>query len=457
MLNPHQPVGIAAIRPTEMPRPRKSGSAVSHAIALSFAATLLLPGLCFSLEPQEIFKTAEPSIVVVLAADAKGEKNTLGSGVLVSPLDVVTGCRVVGAAADIVVAQGSTLRKATLQFRDTERGLCQLHLADPLPAGIPAAVPAAASVATGQEIYVVGSPRGMERTIMRAMISGVRDTSGSTIRLMEVDAVPADGAVGAGAFDRAGQLVGIALGKFKAGDSASYVVPAAWIAELPMRSTDLRMVAAVAQSQMPGAAPAPAAAEANSGPAPRVGDRWKYRLIDGKRAVGTVIIDAVEVRGKTVRERITREDEKSFRMERTVDAEFNPVRFQEIVSLPGGYQLSEISPYASPDQGPKAGQRWNDIPVSFLLVWYGKKKFLMQARVVRQENIRVPAGSFNAMLMEAVVKENLGSSVVTITCKYWYAPEMKRAVKMSLQMEYTVGAVNSAAEIYELVAFEPAK
>jgi hypothetical protein len=61
------------------------------------------------------------------------------------------------------------------------------------------------------------------------------------------------------------------------------------------------------------------------------------------------------------------------------------------------------------------------------------------------------------MLMEAVVKENLGSAVVRITCKYWYAAEMKRAVKMSLQMEYNVGAVNSAAEIYELISFEPAK
>jgi S1-C subfamily serine protease len=454
MLNLRQFIGISAGRAIEMRRAGKAGSMSGHAVSLLFVGMLLLPRLCFSLEPEEIFKTAEPGIVVVLAADAKGEKNTLGSGVLISPLDVVTGCSVVEAAATIVVTQGSTLRKAALQYRDAERGLCQLHLADPLPAARPASPAASTGVATGQEIYIVGSPRGMERTIARTMISGVRATSGNAASLVEIDVTPADGSIGAGVFDRTGALVGIALGKFKPGDGASYVAPAAWIAELTRRGIDQL---AIAGTPPPGGPPAAGAADATPGTGPHVGDRWRYRLIDGKRAVGTLAIHVVEVRGKSVRERITREDEKSFRMERTVDAEFNPVRFQEIVTLPGGYQLSEISPYASPDQGPKAGQRWHDIPVSFLLVWYGKKKFLMQARAVRHENVRVPAGSFNAMLMEAVVKENLGSSLVKITCKYWYAPEMKRAVKMSLQLEYSVGAVNSAAEIYELIAFEPAK
>ena len=427
-----------------------------HSAGLLLVALLILPWPCFALDAQEVFKVAEPSIVVVLAADAKGEKNTLGSGVLVSPVDIVTGCRVLEAATDIVVTQGSTLRKAALQFKDTERGLCQLHIADPLPSSVPAAIPASTGAATGQEIYIVGSPRGMERTIARAMVSGVRAATGGSARLVEIDVTPADGSIGAGVFDRAGGLVGLALGRFKAGDNASYMIPAEWITELPKRSADLRVVAAVPPSSA-GTAPAAAVADAAPGTGPRVGDKWKYQLIDGKRPVGIVAIEIVESQGKSVRERITREDEKKFLAERVVDGEFNPIRFQDIITTTGGYQLSEISPYASSDRGPKAGQHWPDIPVSLLLVWYGKKKFLMQARVVRQETVRVPAGTFTATLVEAVVKENLGSSFVTITCNYWYAAEMKRTVKMSLNVQYSVGAVNTAPEIYELVAFEPAK
>ena len=410
----------------------------------------------YALEAREVFKLAEPSVVVVLAADAKGEKNTLGSGVLIAALDIVTSCKVVEGAADIVVTQGSALRKARLQFEDKERDLCQLHIDDALPSGKPATI-AATALESGQDLFTISAPRGIERTISRTMVSGLRETPGASGRLIQIDAPLSGPSSGGGVFDQNAKLVGILTPRFRQGEGASFAVPAEWIAELARRNLD-RLLAAAAPAAT-SAAPAQAAAPADARPAwlPRLGDRWKYRLLDGKRAVGTLVVEIAEVRDKSVRERITREDEKKFLAERVVEAEFSPIRFQEIVTLPGGYQLSEISPYASPEYGPKAGQHWPDIPVSLLLVWHGKKKFLMQARTVKQEVVRVPAGTFNAMLMEAVAKENLGSSFVTITCRYWYASEMKRAVKMSFQIEFAVTTSNTPAEIYELVAFEPAK
>jgi hypothetical protein len=190
---------------------------------------------------------------------------------------------------------------------------------------------------------------------------------------------------------------------------------------------------------------------------PRLGDRWKYQLLDGKRPVGNVIVEVIDARGKIVKERITRDDEKGFVAERNVDAEFNPVRYQEVVTLPGGFQLAEISPYAPAGRDLKLGQQWSNIPVTLFLGWYGKKKFLMQGKIVKQETVRVPAGEFNTLLMEAGVKENLGQSVIKITTKYWYAPHLMRTVKMSLQIESSVSIWNSNAENYELVAFDPAK
>ncbi len=422
---------------------------------LASAAFCLYQTGALALEAREIFKLAEPSVVVVLASDAKGEKNSLGSGVLIAPLDIVTSCKVVEGLADIVVTQGSTLRKAALRYKDAERDLCQLHIDDAIPSGKPAAATQSSkNLESGQDVFAVSSPRGLERTIGRAMISGLRETSGTGGRLIQIDLQLSGGSIGGGVFDQEARLIGIITPQFRQSESTTFVIPADWIAELAQRNPDRLLAATAAPTSV---APATTVADATLAWMPRTGDRWKYKLIDGKRAAGTVVIEVVEVRGKSVKERITREDEKAFLAERVVDAEFHPIRFQDVITTPGGFQLAEISPYASPDQGPKAGQRWPDIPVSLLLVWYGKKKFLMQARTVKQETIVVPAGSYFATLMEAVVKENLGSSFVKITCKYWYAPEMKRAVKMSLQVEYTVGAVNGAAENYELVAFEPAK
>ena len=425
-----------------------------------FTLVSLFPRFSSALDTREIFKVAEPSVVIVLASDTKSEKNIQGSGVLISPTEVATSCKVIEAAADIVVTQGSALRKAALRYKDSERDLCQLHIDDALPSGKPATgTPSSKSLESGQDLFAISAPRGLERTISRAMISGLRETPGTSGRLIQIDLQLSGGSIGGGVFDQDARLVGLVTPQFRQGENFTYVIPVDWIAELAQRNPDRLRATDATLTPAAGAVTSSATPVADATPAwmPRTGDRWKYKLFEGKRAAGTIVIDIAEVRGKTVKERITREDEKAFRAERMVDGEFNPVKFQEVITLPGGFQLSEISPYSSSEQGPKAGQRWQDIPVSLLLVWYGKKKFLLDARTVKQETVRVPAGTFTATLVEAVVKENLGSSVVTITCNYWYAPEVKRAVKMSLNIQHTVGALNSAPEIYELISFESAK
>ena len=423
------------------------------------ACSLLLPNVCFSLDTREIFKIAEPSVVVVLAADAKGEKNSLGSGVIIAPLEIVTSCRVVESAADIVVTQDSALRKAKLQFYDKERDLCRLHIEEPLPSGKPAAVNASSSpLEAGQDVFAISSPRGLERTINRTMISGLHEKSGTGGRLIQVDAHFAGGSIGGGLFDQNAKLVGIVTPQFRQGEESTYALPAEWIAELAQRNPD-RLLAVTAPKEATATATASAAARAEPVAAwmPRVGDRWKYKLIDGKRPVGTVVVEIVEARDKFARERITREDDRKFIAERSVDAEFNPLRFQEVITHPGGFQLAEISPYAPGGDVPKLHQSWPDMPLSLMLTWVGKHKFLMHTKVIRKETVRVPAGQFDATLIEAGANENMGTFFVKVTCKYWYAAEVKRSVKMSLQIEYSLSAINSNAEIYELMAFEPAK
>lgn len=205
--------------------------------------------------------------------------------------------------------------------------------------------------------------------------------------------------------------------------------------------------------------PTPALSDAKPGTIPRTGDRWKYQLIDGKKPVGIVLIEIVDSQGKIVRERISRGDDKSFVMERTVDAEFQPTRFQDVVPSPGGYQLAEIAPYAPPGQEPAAGQRWAELPVTLLLggYGYGKQKFVAEARVVGREKVRVPAGQFEAVRVQVTSRRSLGSDVVRIECNYWYSPDAMRTVKMSLEVKYSNPSFNQNPESYELISFEPAK
>jgi hypothetical protein len=380
--------------------------------------------------------------------------------VIISPQEIVTSCKVVESAADIVVSQGSALRKATLRFNDAERDLCQVHIDDPLPSGKPAMVsPSAATVEAGQDVYAVGAPRGMEHAISRAMVSSLREVASSKVRLMQVDIPLTAGSIGSGVFDQNGRLIGIAAGKFRQGDTASYAVPVDWLVELPQRNADLLLTPPLTAARSAGSQATQAASpkeDTKPGTTPRVGDRWKYRLIDGKKPVGIVSIEIVDSLGAVVRERITNENEKSFVAERTVDATFKPAKFQDAVMLPGGFQIQEISPYAVANLDFKPGQQWSGIPATFQFVQVGKKRILMQVKVVRQEKIRVPAGEFNATLIEATGKDYFVQFTANVTCRFWYSAQIKRTVKSTLDITYSITTNNSNGETYELTAFEAA-
>ena len=76
---------------------------------------------------------------------------------------------------------------------------------------------------------------------------------------------------------------------------------------------------------------------------------------------------------------------------------------------------------------------------------------------MKQQKVRLPAGEFNATLVEATGKDYFVQTSVKVTCRFWYAVQLRRSVKMSLQVDQSVGTNNSNPETYELVAFEPAK
>jgi hypothetical protein len=398
-------------------------------------------------------------VVVVLAADAKGEKNNLGSGVLVSPTEIVTSCKVIEAAADIVITQGSALRKATLRFRDAERDLCQLHIDEPLPSGVPLSKPAATTEAeAGQELYAIGSPRGTERTINRTMVSGMRDVPGSNVRLIQIDALLPGGMTGGGIFDQDAKLVGIIVAQFRQVENSSYAAPSRWIADLANRSVD--QIAAGAALPQPAQVSTQSSAHVDPLAAsfPRAGDFWKYRITFGRREVGTVKVEIVEMRGKFARERVTYDQSKGYMRERNIEVGFNPTRFQPIAVLPGGYQLTDLAPYAEPDTPFKAGQRWRNVAGEFAPQGGSNTQSAMsEVWVAGMESVRVPAGQFKAWKIETTSERLYAvNSFAVVKCTYWYAPEVKRTVKMNLHIKSSTDAYSSN-EAYELVSFEQGK
>jgi hypothetical protein len=425
-----------------------------HVVPLTIGWCLYAPAV-HALDAREVFKIAEPSIVVVLASDAKGEKGNLGSGVLVAPLEILTSCKVVESAADIVVTQGNTLRKAKLRFQDSERDLCQLQLEEPLPAGKPVAVRVPSKdLEVGQDVFLIASPRGLERTINRGMISGLRETAGRPGRLIQSDTAVAGGSIGGGLFDQEARLVGIITPQFKQGEPGSFAIPVDWIADLATRNPD-RMTAS-ADSPASASVAQTARASTDNRWHPNKGDRWRYRVLDGKRSVGTINIAVLESDGGRVLERITKDGSPGFSVDREVRPEFSTNAFLPTTVLPGGYKLLELSAYFPPDYDLAPGKLPRQIPGDMELLGHGKRNVLWDAKIAGRERIRVPAGEFDAWKIEATTQTETRHGPMKFTYRIWYSQAMQRAVKVFLDINSPVN-IEKSSESLELSSYDKAK
>jgi hypothetical protein len=412
-------------------------------------ALLICPITACALDAAEVFKAADPSVVVVLSSDAKAEKTRMGSGVISAAREILTSCTVVEGAAEIVVTQGTALRKAALRLRDRERDLCQLQIEEPLPAGKPVERAPRDEAVTGRTVYVISAPRGMERAINRAMIASLREVPGASAPLMQLDLTLPPGSDGGGVFTEEGKLAGIIAPHFQQGESITYAAPSRWIEELPARGEK-----AIAAAPPAGSAQTPAQSPGSQDVwRPAKGDRWRYRLLDGKRAVGTVDIEVVGSTAIAVRERITREGIAGFVAEREVSPALSTATFAPPVSLPGGYQLIELSSYLPPGSEFQVGTRLGAIPGEISLVQFGKRNVLWQTKVVRKERVRVPAGEFDAWKVEAVANLNTHYGNLRLVSNSWYAATSRRAVKLHLSTIWPI-PTQSTFESLELAAAE---
>ena len=82
-------------------------------------------------------------------------------------------------------------------------------------------------LATGERVYAVGSPEGLELTFSEGLISALRDNGGAHV--IQTTAPISPGSSGGGLFDTRGRLVGITTFQLKEGQSLNFALPSEWV------------------------------------------------------------------------------------------------------------------------------------------------------------------------------------------------------------------------------------
>jgi tetratricopeptide (TPR) repeat protein len=218
-----------------------------HVLAAGFVLALLSLLVAHANTPEQIFVQVSPSVVVVDFFDAKGKSIGQGSGAVVGAGQVITNCHVVQNRRSLQVRQLGKTFKATLQYADPDRDLCQLSV--PNLQAPPLVMGTANKLRVGQRVYAIGAPKGLELTLSEGLISSLRPYEGS--QYIQTSAAISPGSSGGGLFDDQGRLVGITTFQFIEGQNLNFALPVDWIGELPTRALAASFEEFMAQQRAP--------------------------------------------------------------------------------------------------------------------------------------------------------------------------------------------------------------
>jgi S1-C subfamily serine protease len=183
---------------------------------------------------EDIFAAVSGSVALVVVGDAADRAISQGSAVVIGNGVAITNCHVVKGGSRIMLKAGTETRRATVAVSDEKYDLCRLDV--PGLSAPPVEVGSVADVRTGQRVFAIGAPQGLNLTISDGIVSSLRDTEDG--RLIQTTAPVSPGSSGGGLFNADGRLIGIVTFQYR-GQNLNFAVPADWIAAMNDRGATL--------------------------------------------------------------------------------------------------------------------------------------------------------------------------------------------------------------------------
>lgn len=171
-----------------------------------------------------VFSKASKSIYSVISPTLEGDKVVIkkrGSGVALAKNILATNCHISGKNKLIAVFyQNNFVFSKRLFYRSDVYDLC-IYLFENVLFN-PISLRLTSNVQVGEQVYAIGNPHGMSKTISQGIVSRKQNLKGITYLYSDAQINP--GSSGGGLFDGNGMLIGITTFKIR-GDSGGFSIP----------------------------------------------------------------------------------------------------------------------------------------------------------------------------------------------------------------------------------------
>lgn len=218
---------------------------VSFSIVLLIFVQIFGAKIAKAQTPQEVAQKAFKSTVLLVMEDERGQTLALGSGFFVESGVIASNLHVVEGASRgyaKLVGIDTMFDIEGILASDRERDLVLLKVEDthtqPLTYGD------SDNVQTGETVFAVGNPQGLEGTFSQGIVSSIRNIRSD--KVLQITAPISPGSSGGPVLNRNGEVIGVSVATFRGGQNLNFAIPSNYLRILQSRKNS---PVSLAQSQ----------------------------------------------------------------------------------------------------------------------------------------------------------------------------------------------------------------
>lgn len=176
---------------------------------------------------KKIYESSQDSVFLVYLNDSTGAPTALGSAFLVAPKLLVTNAHVVEAGSPVLAVGPVRIPVKVLRI-DKVNDLALLSVEIDLTSK--PLLLSTASISPGEQIFAIGNPAGLEKSISQGIVSGLRKIGERN--LLQITSPISHGSSGGPILNYNAEVVGVAVGMLEDGQNLNFAVPVEYVRKL---------------------------------------------------------------------------------------------------------------------------------------------------------------------------------------------------------------------------------
>jgi len=189
----------------------------------------------------QIAKKYTPAVVTIVALDNNDQPLSLGSGFFINTEgDIVTNHHVLEGCAKAIIKTTKGAKGEILEIIKDDPELDLLVAKTSIKNIPPVPLGDSESITVGDDIVAIGNPAGLEGTISKGIISGIRKAEG--FQFIQITAPISPGSSGGPVFNMLGRVIGVATAYLDEGQNLNFAMPINNLRSLKLNRTKLNLL-----------------------------------------------------------------------------------------------------------------------------------------------------------------------------------------------------------------------